>query len=439
MTANPNALRPGTVIGGFELVRMLGEGGFGITYEAISPVTRRRYAVKEFFPRGIASRESATRIVYADRDRDVMRWALERFESSTADLCQLRHPNIMEVVHYIKENDTGYMIMEFIEGHTLDDWLTDRGTPPSPRELRPLIEPLFDALSYIHAQGVIHRDIAPDNIMIRPDGRPVVIDFGAMKSPERSRAHGTQSFMVTKRHYAAPEQAEERPPAATLDVYSMAAVLYRALAATPPPDATERTSGLIYRGADPYVPLALAALEPLSQAITDTIDSALSFHAAHRPQTMAAFRDALLWDDAPPVVLPPIQAPAAESEEWPANGFHDQPTPALQEDLERSPQHPEPERAWDDTLDEPDARLDEVADEHADRPLLPDEVAASAPGLDPPANASGRRSQLLVWLRLAVTLAAIAGVLAAISLASGAAALTAMLAAIIGLVLVWRL
>src|SRR5262245_29337527 len=94
MEYDPNSLTPGTVIAGYRIVRTLGAGGFGITYEAVSDVTGRRVAIKEFFPRGLASRANATRLVYASRDADVVAWALDRFESSTMELCRLKHPNI---------------------------------------------------------------------------------------------------------------------------------------------------------------------------------------------------------------------------------------------------------------------------------------------------------------------------------------------------------
>src|SRR5262249_20724551 len=175
---DPNALPAGTVIAGFRIVRVIGTGGFGITYEAHGAVTRRRVAIKEFFPRGIASRADATRIVYADRDADVVAWALARFEESTAELCRLRHPHIVQAINNVKQHNPGYMIMDYVEGETLETWLAQRPAT-SPEDLRPVLEPILDALAYVHGNGRIHRDIAPDNVMIRPDGQPVLIDFGA--------------------------------------------------------------------------------------------------------------------------------------------------------------------------------------------------------------------------------------------------------------------
>src|SRR6266702_2168302 len=150
MEHDPRALPEGTEIAGYRIVRVLGTGGFGITYEGHSKVTGRRVAIKEFFPRGIASRESSTPLVYASRDAEIVSWALDRFERSASELCRLRHPNIVEVFHYVKANGTGYMIMEYVVGAPLETWLSKRSRPASLDELRPLLDPILDALSYVH-------------------------------------------------------------------------------------------------------------------------------------------------------------------------------------------------------------------------------------------------------------------------------------------------
>ena len=226
MGSHPHALPAGTEIAGFRIARVLGVGGFGITYEAVDNVTRRRFAIKEFFPRGLASRQDSTLLVYASNHAALAALALEKFERSSAQMGALRHPNIVEVLHYVKQNGTGYMIMEYIEGVTLDVWLEKRGAPPGPAELRGVLEPILDALAYVHGQGLIHRDIAPDNIMIDRDGRPVLIDFGAVKVIEQHN-RAARSFLVAKRNYSPPEQTQEGVELdRTADVYSLGAVLY---------------------------------------------------------------------------------------------------------------------------------------------------------------------------------------------------------------------
>jgi serine/threonine protein kinase len=298
---DPNALKIGSTIAGYEILRVIGSGGFGITYEAASRVTGKHVAIKEFFPRGIASREESTRIVFAARDMDLVEWALKRFESSTADQCKLKHPNIVDVIHYVKDNDTGYMIMEYVEGETLEHWLRQRAAPPSMDELKPLLEPIFDALDYLHAQKLIHRDIAPDNIMIRADGRPTIIDFGAIKMIEQEtqiRSKTNRSFTISKQFYSPPEQVQDHTQKldARADVYATAATMYRALAGRPPASAEERTQQIAFGNGDPKQPLGRLAPH-LPAAFAAAIDRALAFNARDRTASIETLRGDLGWGD----------------------------------------------------------------------------------------------------------------------------------------------
>jgi serine/threonine protein kinase len=309
MADDPNALRPGASIAGYNIVRVLGAGGFGITYEAESPFTRKRVAIKEFFPRGIASREGGTRFVYSARDAELVEWALKRFESSTLDQCQLRHPNIVDVVHYVKDNGTGYMIMEYVEGETLEHWLREREFLPVAEELQPLISPVLSALEYLHARNMVHRDIAPDNIMIRADGEPMIIDFGAIKliGQETQLRSEAKTFAVMKQFYSPPEQVEEGGELDhRADIYSVGAVLYRAFSGLPPASAEERMRERAFGRPDPYAPLAENAPH-ISPERSEAVDRALSFSAHERQAEVSELRDDLHWPEesgVPTFVIP---------------------------------------------------------------------------------------------------------------------------------------
>lgn len=298
MSNDPHALPAGTVIAGYRIVRVLGAGGFGITYEGESPVTGRRVAIKEFFPRGIASRKGATEIIYAERDSELVTWALKRFESSTTEQCRLKHPNIVEVFHYLADNDTGYMFMDYVEGQTFEHWLRERPNLPTVEEVRPLLEPVFDALDYLHGMNFIHRDVAPDNIMITPEGRPVIIDFGAIKLIENRtllQAKTVHSFMVGKQHYSPPEQTREGETLdARADIYALGAVFYRALAGKPPADTEERARKIAFGEGDSLIPLSVAAPH-IPEEFAKAIEKALSFRASERQASIAEFREALRW------------------------------------------------------------------------------------------------------------------------------------------------
>jgi serine/threonine protein kinase len=298
MNNDPHALPAGTVIAGYRIVRVLGAGGFGITYEGESPVTGRRVAIKEFFPRGIASRKGATEIIYAERDTELVSWALKRFESSTTEQCRLKHPNIVEVFHYLADNDTGYMFMDYVEGKTFEQWLRDRPNLPTTEEIRRTLEPVIDALDYLHSMNFIHRDVAPDNIMITADGRPVIIDFGAIKVIENRtllQAKTVHSFMVGKQHYSPPEQTREGETLdARADIYALGAVFYRALAGKPPADTEERARKIAFGEGDSLTPLSEAAPH-VPEAFAKAIEKALSFRASERQVSIEEFRQAIGW------------------------------------------------------------------------------------------------------------------------------------------------
>lgn len=312
MADDLHALRPGASIAGYNIIRVLGVGGFGITYEADSPYTGKRVAIKEFFPRGIVSREG-THVVYAQRDAEVVEWALKRFESSTLDQCKLRHTNIVDVVHYVKDNGTGYMIMEYVEGETLEHWLREREYLPEAEELQPLLSPVLGALEYLHARNMVHRDIAPDNIMIRGDGTPMLIDFGAIKliGQETQLRSEAKTFAVMKQYYSPPEQVEEGGELDhRADIYSIGAVFYRAFSGFPPASAEERMRERAYGRADPYVPLSEQAPHVLPE-VAEAVDRALAFHADDRHGKVADLRRSLQWTDEPRAFIVPENPEAA--------------------------------------------------------------------------------------------------------------------------------
>lgn len=298
MTDDLNALPAGASIAGYQITRVLGAGGFGITYQAESPFTGKRVAIKEFFPRGIASRGEGTRLVYAPKDAEIVQWALRRFETSTLDQCRLTHPNIVDVVHYVKDNDTGYMIMEYVEGETLEAWLRARHDAPSPEALQPLLAPVLSALEYLHGANMIHRDIAPDNIMVRPDGTPMIIDFGAVKLIQHEtelRSEAGRSFAVMKQFYSPAEQIQEDGEIdRRADIYSFGAVLYRALAGQPPASAEARMQKLALAKPDPYVPLG-DYVPTLAPEFCDAVDRALAFDARDRQPHVGELRYELGW------------------------------------------------------------------------------------------------------------------------------------------------
>ncbi len=200
------ALHAGTeLVGDYRIERVLGAGGFGITYLAEEIALGRQVTIKEYFPSDFAARnnegDAAPRSEGCSGD---YRWGLDRFIEEAQTLAKFNHPNIVRVYRYFRANNTGYMVLHFEEGQSLKGWLKGLGRAPRQKELDQFIAPLLDALELIHKADFLHRDIAPDNIIIRKDGQPVLIDFGSARG-EIASASKTVSALV-KPGYSPYEQ-----------------------------------------------------------------------------------------------------------------------------------------------------------------------------------------------------------------------------------------
>jgi serine/threonine protein kinase len=325
----PFALPAGTDISGYVVESVLGAGGFGITYRARNPVTGVTVAIKEFFPQGLASRQGMAVHLHADVNENSYETALRKFEQEAAKLTgRYRHPNIVRGVNFLKANNTAYFVMEFIAGISLDVYLNAKRQPADETELRHIFEPIFDAVDYIHSLDGMHRDLTPRNIMIRPDGTAILVDFGA--AGEGLDTERPYSTAFAQPNYAPPEQIaydDGRMQGRHTDIFSLAGVLYRAVAGQPPVRPLKRSQEVSIHGgaADPYVPLAEAALAPhFYQPLFFTgIDRALRLDYRERPASIAEFRHALGWD-APTAVY------------HPSDLYADEPTVALTEPLTRA-------------------------------------------------------------------------------------------------------
>ena len=291
----PDALPEGYAVGGYRIARVIGAGGFGITYEALNPVTERRMAIKEFFPAGLARRDTASQVIYTQAESSIITWALEKFQATTTLLARMEHPNILRVHDYMPMNGTGYMIMEYLEGQTFEGWLQAlEPRRPDSALLKSVLDPVLDALAYVHGTGLIHRDIAPDNIVITRTGRPVLIDFGAISKDVSKATKVAGTIGIAKRNYTAPEQArQDARPDATADIYSVGAVLYRAVAGLPPEDGTHRMSEVALGDADPYRPLT--GRGDVEDRLARVTDECLALRKVGRPQTIEALRERLGW------------------------------------------------------------------------------------------------------------------------------------------------
>ena len=292
--SNRHALEPGTMLRQYRIDSVVGQGGFGITYLAFDTDLQRRVAIKECYPRDFVSREGTTVVPTGSSQTKDFQWALGKFVDEATTLARFKHPGIVQVLQIIKdENESAYMVLEFVEGQSFDQWLKSRTGPPDEESLKSVIAPLLDALEVVHDNNIAHRDIAPDNIYIRHDGTAVLLDFGAAKQTlvQQSRTLN----LVVKDGYSAPEQyyAEGRQGPWT-DVYAFAATLYRAIAGKRPIDAMARLDALNNDEPDPLEPLSKLAPSGYTSGFLSAISEGMAPQTKARPQSVKAWRSSIL-------------------------------------------------------------------------------------------------------------------------------------------------
>ena len=243
MEENLHCLRKGTrLIGHYTIEGVLGQGGFGITYLGIDELHEKKVAIKEFFPQGIVTRN----IEYKDTvtvtfvgEKDNYEKGKERFLKEARTMAKFsKDEGIVKALDFFEINNTAYIVMEYLEGITLKQYLRENQRI-APEDLIELLVPLIESLDEIHSQGMIHRDISPDNIMVLPDGRIKLMDFGAARDYTE---FGEKSLsIVLKPGYAPPEQYQTHGiQGPWTDIYALCATMYKCITGENPPDAIER-------------------------------------------------------------------------------------------------------------------------------------------------------------------------------------------------------
>ncbi len=271
--------------GQFAVGRVLGEGGFGITYKGAHRELRRPVAIKELFPVTMGAVRAGTRVSVPTAHRDAFRRAQDSALEEARIIAGLRSPHIVAVHDMFRENGTAYIVMEYLDGPTLEARLQETGTL-SASEARHLTLNLCAALEEVHGHNLLHRDIKPANIVWLPDGRTVLIDFGSARLFDAGRT--VQHTRILTVEYAAPEQYSPRARFGPYtDLFGLGATLYHAVTGVPPAGAVERL-----QGRDIAWP---ADLEP---SLRTVLQRALALPVAERPQTAADFRRDLLETEA---------------------------------------------------------------------------------------------------------------------------------------------
>ena len=285
----PSALPRGTRLGEFELRRVLGAGGFGIVYLAFDHALEREVAIKEYMPVSLAGRTAAFHVsLLSQSNAENFALGLRSFVNEARLLARFDHPSLVKVHRYWEDNHTAYMAMPFYAGHSLQAVRRQLPEHPSEAWVRAILDPLLGAVERLHLEGVYHRDIAPDNVILRPDGRPVLLDFGAARRVLADRSVALTAIL--KPAYAPIEQYGETGAVKQgpwTDLYALGATMHHLLLGQAPTPSTSRAV------VDEMLPIASRALPGCSTAFLECIDWMLKPRPAERPQSVAALRQAL--------------------------------------------------------------------------------------------------------------------------------------------------
>jgi len=285
MEENLHCLRKGTrLIGRYTIEKVLGQGGFGITYLGIDELHEKKVAIKEFFPQGIVTRnieyEDAVTVTFVG-EKDNYNKGKEKFLKEARIMARFsKDEGIVKAQDFFEINNTAYIVMEYLEGITLKQYLRENERI-EPEELLELFVPLIESLDEIHSQGLIHRDISPDNIMVLLGGKIKLMDFGAVRD---YTDFGEKSLsLILKPGYAPPEQYQTHGVQGPwTDIYALCATMYKCLTGENPPDAIERVM-------DDNLKEIFEFGIPVSKQMEETIIKGMSISARNRYQNIEEF------------------------------------------------------------------------------------------------------------------------------------------------------
>ncbi len=290
-TTASSALPVGTRLGEFEITGVIGEGGFGIVYSAHDSSLDRIVAIKEYLPSAFSNRTDAGIVqVKSEEHQKTFKAGLSSFINEAKMLARFSHPGLVEVFRFWEANGTAYMAMRYYRGVTMREMLRTAPDVVTEQWLCETLDPILLALKELHSEKCYHRDIAPDNIMVLPNGRSVLMDFGAARRIIGGMTHALTT--VLKPGFAPIEQYSDDgslPQGAWTDVYAVGGLLYHAMTGRVPVQSISRMMS------DPLKPVQELARHSYSPQLCSAVMKSMAVLPANRPQSVDELRAALGW------------------------------------------------------------------------------------------------------------------------------------------------
>ncbi len=287
MTSIPNTLHTGGRVDHYQIQQVMGSGGFSVVYLALDMDSGNTVVLKEYMPKKLAKREEDGRVSpKSEQDGVLFNQGRSLFLHEARTLANIHHENIVDVSNFFSANDTVYMVMSYVEGVNLQSYIRDHKGGMSEKFIRTIFTHLLSALKHIHSMGVLHLDVKPSNIHIRPGGKPILLDFGATHQQHLSRQH--KPNQVISPGYSPYEQCQSGGYMGPWsDIYAIGATMRACIDGSPPIPANERMEK------DKLKPLASLYRKRYSQTLLSAIDWAMEPDPLLRPQNVDEFLHAM--------------------------------------------------------------------------------------------------------------------------------------------------
>jgi len=293
--SNINALPIGSQLLEFEILEVLGGGGFGIAYKVLDTNLDKFMVIKEYMPNQFASRSHKnTTISCNPKDKDIFEWGMQRFLEEAKLLSKFDHISIVKTHRVFKANNTAYFVMEFYEGETLESYLSRHHPRQYTKdEILFVMMPIIEGLKAVHEEGFLHRDIAPDNIFLRRNKPSILIDFGASRNALGVKSQNISA--IVKQGYSPPEQyTSSSKQDATTDLYAISAVIFEMITGKKAPESTHRQTEMFNSEDDPIEDIVTNYKDRFEISFLETVAKGLSLRQKDRVQSIGEFQRGLV-------------------------------------------------------------------------------------------------------------------------------------------------